>query len=324
MILRLLNGKRVSRCLSLAAELGVADQLREGPLPIAELAARAGALEDPLFRVLRMLAGFGVFTVTAAGEITNNAESELLLSDADGSLRDYARWFGVGRHWRTWEDLDFSVESGLPAIRKCKPEGDTFSLLAEEPEAQAVYSAAMAGLSVHEGRAIMDAGYDWGSGRILDVGGGQGVLAKMIAESSPEADVTVLDLPHVIESAEEPLGSAGVQVVAGSFFEPIEGRYDLCVIKHVLHNWDDLSAERILCSCRDALDEGGRVLVCEFLIGEGDHRDALVMDVAMLVGRGGRERTRAEWAALLERAGLRLSRVQAAGEPMWLIEAVRA
>ena len=116
-----------------------------------------------------------------------------------------------------------------------------------------------------------------------------------------------------------------IHLTGGSFFDGLPGPVDLCVLKHILHDWDDETAVRILANCRDALSDRGRVLVCEMVITRGPEGLAtLVLDIEMLVGAGGRERTEAEFANLFALAGLRLERVIRTRTPLTLIEAVRS
>jgi 16S rRNA G1207 methylase RsmC len=187
----------------------------------------------------------------------------------------------------------------------------------------------MAEFSETDGPAIVQA-YDFARfQRIVDIGGGHGILAGLIAGKAPQANVTVLDLPHVIESARERLSDDGssrrIHFKGGSFLDSVPGPVDLCVLKHILHDWDDETAIRILANCRDALSDRGRVLVCEMVIAPGPEAlSALALDIEMLVGNGGRERTEAEFSELFATAGLRLEKIIRTPAPIGLIEAVRA
>lgn len=119
--------------------------------------------------------------------------------------------------------------------------------------------------------------------------------------------------------------SRRIDFKSGSFLDSVPGPADLCVVKHILHDWDDETARRILANCRDALSDSGRVLVCEMVISPGpEGLSALVLDIEMLVGAGGRERTHAEFAKLFAAAGLCLTRTIATDTPIQLLEAVRA
>ena len=153
------------------------------------------------------------------------------------------------------------------------------------------------------------------------------MLAAMIARAVPNAKVAVFDLPHVIAGTKERLqddgGPDNLEAIGGSFMERVAGPADLCVLKHIIHDWDDETSRRILGNCRGALNQGGRVLLCEMLITPGpESLPARVLDVEMLVGPGGRERTEAEFARLFLSTGLRLNSVIETQTPIRLLEAV--
>ena len=95
-VMQMLNGMLVSRCVTLAAELGIADQLREGPRSTAALATATGSEPAALYRVLRTLAGVGVFAERPDGEFQNTPDRGLrarrrLRSRRDRSVRGGGR-----------------------------------------------------------------------------------------------------------------------------------------------------------------------------------------------------------------------------------------
>lgn len=326
MMLQMLNGMVVSRCLALVAELGIPDRLKDGPQDAAQLSGALGVDAGALHRVLRTLAGLGVFAEGPDRRFQNTPLSEALRSDTPGSVRSIARWLGHPLHWRVIGDLDFSVQTGKPSVSKDHPGKSGFQVIAEDPGAQAIFTAAMTNLSQADGAAIVRS-FDFSRfGRIVDVGGGQGTLGLLIARAAPAATVTVFDLPHVIAGAQGILEGAGlgdrISAVGGSFFDEVPGPADLCVLKYVLHLCDDDAAGRILANCRKALGDEGRILVCEMLITSSPaSMPARVMDIEMLTGPGGRERTEQEFAALFAASGFELERVVETPLPIRLLEA---
>ncbi|HEX5128935.1 MAG TPA: methyltransferase, partial [Usitatibacter sp.] len=154
---------------------------------------------------------------------------------------------------------------------------------------------------------------DWqGVGLIVDVGGGVGELAAAVLRAQPAMRGIVYDLRHAAAAAASHLERAGLsarcEFVTGSFFESVPAA-DACLLKSVLHNWDDERAAAILERCAAALGPGGRVVLVERVLPERpasaeDDRDQARSDLNMLVGCDGRERTEAEFRALLEGAGL--------------------
>jgi SAM-dependent methyltransferase len=326
-MMQMINGKLLSRCVSLIAELAIADRLASGPRDVGSLAASTGTDADALYRVLRLLAGLGIFVELPDRRFQNSELSETLRSDAPGSVRHYARWFGTGFHWRMITDLDYSVRTGKPALSKDQPDKTPFEILAQDGSAQETFNDAMTGFSLNEGTAIVQS-YDFSRfSRIIDVGGGHGTLAAMISRAAPQARVQVLDLPHVVEGTKKRLEGSGLknsEAIAGSFLETVPGPVDLCVLKNIIHDWDDAISSRILSNCRNALAEGGRVLVCEMLITPGpENIFTKTIDIEMLVGPGGRERTVAEFTELFARARLKLDRVIETPSSLRLLEAAK-
>jgi hypothetical protein len=97
------------------------------------------------------------------------------------------------------------------------------------------------------------------------------------------------------------------------------------VLKHVIHDWLDDESIAILKQCRAAITAGGRLMIVERVIVEGDpSQDAKLFDINMMVSAGGLERTDQEYAALLDAAGFRLARVIPTASPVSLVEATPA
>ena len=325
-MMELLNGGLVARCIALAAELGIADLLADGPKDAAALAAATKTKPDPLYRVLRTLASMGIFVEQPGQRFVNSPLSETLASEGRTSVRALAMWMGHPLHWKMTGDLDYTVRTGAPAVLRDAPGKSPFEVLMADPTAQSVFNDAMTGLTTADAVAIVQ-GYDFARHkRIMDVGGGHGMMAMMIARAAPESSITVFDQPHVVEGARQRLAAAGlagkVETVGGSFFEKVPGPVDLIVLKWILHDWDDEKSKRILDNCRAALAPGGRVLVCEMLIGPGpDSIPTKIVDLELMAATGGRERTEAEYAELFRGAGLKLDKV---GETFTLVRLLEA
>jgi hypothetical protein len=149
--------------------------------------------------------------------------------------------------------------------------------------------------------------------RIADVGGGRGsLLAALLDEAGPGTQGVLFDQPHVVADPVQALRShvaAGrCEVVGGSFFHAVPQGCDAYVLKSVLHDWDDGPCSELLRCCRAAAAEDSALLVVERDVAAGG-LEAALSDLNMLVGPGGRERTRTQYEALLVPAGWRLERV---------------
>jgi protein-L-isoaspartate O-methyltransferase len=325
-LFQLLGGQIISRCIGLAADLAIADHLADGPQDVSALAVATNSNADALYRIMRLLAGFGIFTELPGRRFQNSPASEPLRADAPGSLRHFARWFGDPMRWSLLGKLDYSVRTGNPALLDGREDKTVFELFGEYPASMETFNQAMTGISMGEGTAVVQA-YDFSPyRRIVDVGGGHGYLATLIAKSAPEAHVTVFDWPHVAESASEAIQQAGlngrVTAQGGSYLEAVPGPADLIVMKNIVHGEPDDKAVQLLRNCRAALSDGGRALVIETVITGGpEGNGARVMDIEMLFGPGGRQRTVEEHAALFKAADLKFERIIPTHSGTSLVEA---
>lgn len=324
-LLRIGLGFAAAQSLSVAADLGIADLLAPGPQTVEALAAATGTDPGALRRLMRLLAAEGIFAEEASGSFAQTPLSDALRADASGSPRDFLRM--IGREpFLAWGPLLDAVRTGRPSFELVFG-APRFDWLAQNPEAAALFQAAMVALS----RDVIDpiaAAYEFGDlGVVVDVGGGHGSLLSAVLARHPGVKGILFDLPEGIAAAEAGLGGPlpRCELVAGDFFESVPEGADVYLMKKVLHDWSDDDAARILVNCRRAMAHGGRVLVAETLVPPGNAPDPIkVMDVNMLVVTGGRERTADEFAALFARADLVAGRILPAGSRISIIEAFAA
>jgi hypothetical protein len=307
---RLISGFSVTIAVSVVAELGIADHLAGGPKTAAALARLSGTHEDHLRRVLRYLASEGVFEERPGDLFALTERSHWLRSDVPGSLRPRATYTGSAMSWTAWGHLLACLRTGTSAFHAAFGE-DLFDYLKHQPDAAATFNGFMAGQTAASVEAVL-AAYDFaGFHELADIGGGRGALLAGIMHANPELRGILLDMPEVIATAEPLLDQAGVagrcKLVGGDFFEAVPAGADLYALKFILHDWPDDACIRILRNCRQAVADGGRVLIVEHVIPEesGPHI-AKFMDINMLVNTTGRERTRSEFEQLLASAGLQL------------------
>jgi SAM-dependent methyltransferase len=316
----------VSRSLAVAAELGVADLLKERAMGVQELARLTSSNPDGLYRVLRALSAVGVFEARADQCFANNELSTPLRADVPGSARADVLWFSDISGWTAWGRLDHSVRTGKPAFDEVFG-SDFFTWLQRHPASFGVFHQAMTSLSAASGGAVA-AAYDFSSVRTLvDVGGGQGTLLSMLIDRFPNIKGVLFDRPEVVQSAGELLMRGGraakIEVVAGDFFESVPVGADAYILKHIIHDWDDEHCVRLLSNCRQAMAPGGRLLIVDFVLSDRPESTVTkLMDLEMLVMTpSGRERTEQEFSSLLARAGLQLDRLIPTQSPVSVLEA---
>ena len=327
-MLRLIAGFWVSRAVYLAAKLGIADLLKDKPQSSTELAQATGMHVPSLHRVLRALASVGVFAEDEHGRFALTPLAATLRTDVPGSLRAFAIAELGEDHYPAWGEVLHSVKTGEIAFDHLFGM-DVWQYRAQHPEDGRIFDEAMASFSSVVNAAVV-ASYDFSSiGKIVDVGGGDGSLIASILKANPRMKGVLFDLPHVTAGARQRIEREGLtelcEVVAGDFFDSLPSGGDAYILKWIIHDWDDERSVTLLKNCHRAMAKNGKLLVVEAIIpldnAPSFHK---FMDLNMLVMTGGRERMEAEYQALLEAAGFRLTRIIPTQSEMRVIEGARA
>jgi ubiquinone/menaquinone biosynthesis C-methylase UbiE len=327
-LFELINSGSMSQAAYAAAELRIADHLTSGPKNADELARATGAHTPSLHRLLRALASLELCIEREDGSFALSPMGSLLCTDGSNSLRSWLLWWGKYQ-WPLWANLLYSVKTGESA-RKFATGTEGFGHLERDTEAAAVFNRAMAQLTGLVAAEVVRV-YDFaGMRRIVDVGGGYGALLAAVLEAHPDAHGVLYDLPHAIEGARAHLTNAGLQkhceFITGNFFDSVPTGGDAYLLKTVIHDWNDERSAVILRNCRRAIQQHGKLLLVERIMPErleasSLHRSIARADLTMLVGPGGRERTKAEFLALLHASGFRLTRVVATALEYSILEA---
>jgi hypothetical protein len=307
----LVVGYVASRAISVAAKLGVADLIAEAPKTVDELARATKTHAPSLRRLLLMLASIGIFAEGTDGKYHHTPLSETLRSDDPQSMRNYAVLCGEPWVWKPWSDLYDTIRTGEVAFDRmygCSH----FDYLTKHPDDAAVFYAAL--LSFAQLIPGILAAYDFSQfERVVDVGGGQGVLLYEILAANPKLHGVLTDLPSVVAGATA-LRTGAIaercEIVGMDFFNKIPEGGDAYVMKTVVHDWNDEAGLKILKNCRRAIRKDGKLLLIEQVLKPVNQPDTgRFMDLTMLVLLTGRERTEAEFAALLRAAGFSLRQV---------------
>ncbi len=307
-VLRLLGGKMISQAISTAAELGVVDALTDRAMNVSELADRLECEATMLGRLMAVLVGEGLFDEDVNGRLT---PTPLGLELTDERLGPLAAFMGSPGQWTPWSALRQTIRRGGSAFEMIHG-ASLYRWLEDHPEAARQYDRSVDRFTTDQARRLAE-DYDFGGiHHVVDVGGGRGTMLLEILGRWPHLRGTLFDVPHVIDAARPRFESRGLSdrchFVGGDFFGDIPAGADAYLIKHILHNWDDNDALRILKQCRRAMGTDSRLLVVEGVMPPGPtNTTSRMMDLEMMVlfGRG-RERSKLEFKRLFSDAGFRL------------------
>ena len=104
---------QATHALIVAAQLGLADLLAVGPRSAEELAVATGTHPRSLSRLLRALAGLGIFAAQDDGRFVMTPLAEPLRTGVPGSLRAMAQYLAV--EMQAWSTLFYNVQTGASA-----------------------------------------------------------------------------------------------------------------------------------------------------------------------------------------------------------------
>jgi hypothetical protein len=314
-VIQFSSGYIISIALNNVVKLGIPDRLAGGAKTAGALAREVGANEDALYRVLRALASVGLFEEDEMQRFRLTTMSGLLRTDVPGTLAPLVSWFCDPFHFNTYAELRHSLRTGEPAIDKVYGV-PLFEYFPRDPELSGVFNQAMTTFSAAVIPAVLDA-YDFsGIDVLVDVAGGHGHVLTSILQKYPAMRGLLVDLDHVVAGAAPLIAQQGVtdrcETGAVDFFAKVPAGGDAYIMKHIIHDWNDEKAIVILRNVRAALDgkPDGRLILLEGIVAPANQPDfAKLLDLEMLTLPGGRERTEAEFRALLRQGGFELTRV---------------
>jgi O-methyltransferase domain/Dimerisation domain len=326
-VMQMATGFALSSALYAVTKLDIPDLLAHGPRAVSDLAAATKANEDALYRVLRALAMVWAFAETGDRGFALTPFSEALRSDTRDSAKELVLWMGNRFHFQVWSELPYSVQTGKPAVDHIygKP---AFEAIEDLPDVAHDFNTGMTCMSRQLAPAVL-AAYDFsGVDTLMDVAGGHGFILCEILTRYPKLKGILFDMPSVVEDPKCAQCLLNVnhrcRTIAGNFFEHIPGGADAYYMQHIIHDWDDEPALKILGNCRQALQgqKNGRLLVVDSVIPESpEPHFGKLLDLEMLLMPGGRERTETEFRTLFAKAGFEITRIVPTHRPDSVIEA---
>lgn len=327
-LIQMATGYWVSRLIYFAARIGLADHLAKEPRSAAELAGPTKTHARSLHRLMRALASLGILSEHGDSRFSVTPLGQSLTTGAPGSARAAILALAGQWAWKSWEEFPYSMETGKTGTQKALGM-PAFDFLAKHPQEASYFSEAMVGIHGGEPPAVA-AAYDFSRfGTIVDVGGATGNMLAHVLAKHPQPRGVLYDRPHVVCDAPKLLAERGmtdrISIEAGDFFERVPTGGDAYILSHIIHDWSEQQCLVILGNCRKAMKPGSTLLIVESVLPEGNQPHfGKLLDMVMLVMPGGEERTEPEYAALLAKAGFRLTRVVPTESAVSVVEAALA
>lgn len=315
-----------SSLVYVAAEMSLADRLAEAPRTAAELAQSTGSEASALYRVMRTLAGMGLFTEDAGHRFSLTHLGEMLRTGTPGSARSSVLTLAGELMTKSVGELLYSIKTGKTAFEKVF-DMPLFEWLAKHPVEASMFSETMVGFHGAEPAAVAKA-YDFSqAGTVVDIGGATGNLLSAVLSHHRRPRGILFDLPHVVRDAPALIKARGltdrITIESGSFFESVPATTGAYLLSHIIHDWSKAQCLAILANCRRAMTLNSRLLIIEMVLPIGNKpHPGKMLDMIMLTFAGGQERTEPEYRQLLEDAGFRLTQVVPTESAVSIVEAL--
>lgn len=325
-LLEMITAKWTTYILSAAAELGIADVLRDDRRSAAQIAEELGTIPSITHRILRALVTLGVVDESEEHTFGLTPLGNLLRTDTPGTMHSLVRMLGKPWHNRTWEQLSTCARKGGSGGEHAFGM-HVYEYLDKKQEDFDNFHAAMrdGSTAIH---VTASEAYDFsGISTLVDIGGATGRLLGTVLAKHPHMRGILFDRPSVEAAAQVELDKLGVAercaFIGGDFFASVPAGGDAYMMTHVIRNWDDAEAVVLLKNCRQVMPKGGKLLALDTLIEAKSTRDwDRLMDLEMLVCLGGRARTVEDFSRLFAAAGFKLSRITPTRSMITIVEGV--
>jgi hypothetical protein len=310
-----------SRALYVATRLKLADEIGESEKSIETLSNILALNEDHLYRLMRMLASMGVFTETSHRIFKNSKLSEHLRKDNPKNVRSMILMHQSVQMVTPWiETLEESIRDGGIPFEKIHGK-KLFEYMNENYAFDLLFSEAMNTVENLTGTQFLT-DFDWSKfNRIIDVGGSTGSKSLAILNENPGIRSTVFDREQVIQNAREKWQDkypdsvlTRIEYVSGDVFEAIpeaDSNDDIYLFIGVFHSFNDTACRKILGNLKTAMGDKSPYVVIIDTVASDINTNAMVasMDMQMLIGTDGRERTLSEWNNLFDKTGFNIENV---------------
>ncbi|NDQ56754.1 MAG: methyltransferase domain-containing protein [Acidipila sp.] len=305
LIFESIHGFQRTGAIKAALELDVFTGMAEEAKTAAALAARSHASERGMRILCDYLALIGLLTKTGDRYALTPDSGVFLSKKSPGYMGTAVEFLLSPPQVDPFQDVASAVRSGRGVAGQ--------GVVAPEHPIWVNFARAMAPLMTFPAELL--AGLlttDTGAKvKVLDIAAGHGLYGIAVAKRNPNAEITAVDWPNVLEVALENARAAEISnrfhTIAGSAFDVDFGNgYDLVLLVNFLHHFAPATVENVLRKVWKALAKGGRTAILEFIPNEDrvSPRVPAAFSMMMLVTTpGGNAYTFAEYERMLRAAG---------------------
>jgi ubiquinone/menaquinone biosynthesis C-methylase UbiE len=264
---RLMLGFSAFQTLVAGCKLGLFQRLSETPgIARKELARKLGISEHST-RILLLACCTYELTTRKEGAYFNSSLSEKFLTDKSMfpilTFTKYCNEVNYKAFQFVTESLKGDTNAGLQTVPGT---GDSlYKRLAQTPELERCFQDAMAPKDRNSRQLFFDAPEFKQIKKLLDVGGGPGLIAALLKRECPNLQITLFDLPTVCQKAAAHFDLQkldGLTTNPGDFFtDPMPQGHDAILFSHLLEIFAEDKIVALLKKGYAALPKGGKMII---------------------------------------------------------------
>lgn len=308
LIVNLASGNWNTQLLYVICRLNIPDILSDASMDIDSLSDMTGTHRESLYRILRALSSMGIFRLDES-MVSHTDISRLLVSTHPSCLSSICIMRGSEYQYKSWSNLMYSVKTGKSALFESLGIS-MFEYLSLHDDERLIFQRAMSCITQSVAKEIVQdhlSLFD-NINKIVDIGGGEGVLVQTILSELPNVNGIVLDMGSVIRDKQVDR----IEFVDGNFFNELSIRGDIYLLKYILHDWNDDKCIQILNNISSIMNRDNKLYIIESLIledNESSYHKMLDIQMMVCLDDGAKERTQKEYEYLLSESNLYLERV---------------
>ncbi|MXM65369.1 methyltransferase [Streptomyces sp. HUCO-GS316] len=299
-----------------ATRLKIPDLIDDKPVPVEELAQKTGLDPHLLYRLLRALTTYGVFEEVGERTFAHTEVSLPLREDSPDGIRNLILWIGAPWTWQAWPRLEEALRTGKSVIPGVYGKEFYDYLREDAPDDEQLFARAMTDSSARSSHVVAQTLDLSGVGRVVDIGGGQGLLLRSLLDRFPDLRGALFDFEQVVAGAHEDLKDGGrlasrTSVVPGNCLESVPVEADVYILKNLL-DWPDESSRTVLRNITASAPRGARVIIIDSLVDAhpDEMRITTTLDLFLLMNVGGQKHGLAGFDKLFAETGIETLSVQ--------------
>jgi len=278
--MELARGYRASRVLITAFNLGLFQQLSEGPQTLEEIGSALSLPEYSLVRLLEACIALGLVERVGQRSYTNSPLAHLFLEEGQPLYIGHAIQL-EDHFFHRWLELEEAIQSGrrLPPSERLF-EGESWTRL---------FILGMHELAQGPAVALADRLDLAGHRKLCDVGAGSGAFSIAFVRKNPHLHAFLFDLAPVLETSAKIVADSGlidrVTLQPGDYHkDEFVPESDVVLFSGIFLSESEESCQRLLRKAYRSLLPGGLVVIRDFMIDDrGGPLDAALFSLQMLM-----------------------------------------